>query len=273
MHLNHYDVSYQDAVEYLIQFLQNVATVQAIEKEEKPTVKPEKQIDFITLKEYNSCALSCFTKFYHPLWERDLIGREAMDKFNILFSLQQNKIIIPHYDIDGRLVGIRARAIEPEDIAIGKYMPIRIGNNIYAHQLGFTLYGLNEHKEAIKKTKRAVIFESEKSVLLGETFYGKYSTAVATCGSQLNRFQINLLVKKLGVTDIILAFDKEYTNLDDPKCKIYRQKLIDKCKKYAGLANFYYLFDEHNLLNEKDSPIDKGRDIYEKLVERKIRIE
>ena len=28
-----------------------------------------------------------------------------------------------------------------------------------------------------------------------------------------------------------------------------RQKLIEKCRRYQGLANFYYIFDEHNLLN------------------------
>ena len=46
-------------------------------------------------------------------------------------------------------------------------------------------------------------------------YYGPYSVAVATCGSQLNRFQINLLIQKLGVNEIILALDKEYLNLKE----------------------------------------------------------
>lgn len=108
--------------------------------------------------------------------------------------------------------------------------------------------------------------------MLSETYYSNYSNAVATCGSQLNRFQVNLLVKKLGVNEIILCFDKEYKDLRDPKSKTYRQKLIDKCSKYTGLANFYYVFDEHNLINEKDSPIDRGVEVYEKLIAKKIKV-
>ena len=129
-----------------------------------------------------------------------------------------------------------------------------------------------EHKKAIQLTKRAIIYEGEKSCMLDDMYYGPYSVAVATCGSQLNKFQINLLVKELGVSEIILAYDKEYDNCFDEKGKEYRQKLIEKCEKYRGLATFYYLFDEHNLLNKKDAPCDKGKDILEELMKRRIKI-
>jgi hypothetical protein len=43
--------------------------------------------------------------------ERDGITRAAMDKYNIRFSISQNKIIIPHYNVFGQLVGIRGRAL------------------------------------------------------------------------------------------------------------------------------------------------------------------
>lgn len=112
----------------------------------------------------------------------------------------------------------------------------------------------------------------EKSILLSDSYYGNFSTAVATCGSQLNRFQINLLVKKLGVTEITLAFDKEYDKPYSEEGKKYRQKLIDKCKKYQGLATFYYIFDEHGLLNKKDSPIDRGLETFEILFNKRIKI-
>ena len=108
--------------------------------------------------------------------------------------------------------------------------------------------------------------------MLDDMYYGPYSVAVATCGSQLNKFQINLLVKELGVSEIILAYDKEYNNCFDEKGKEYRQKLIEKCEKYRGLATFYYLFDEHNLLNKKDAPCDRGKDILEELMKRRIKI-
>ena len=63
-----------------------------------------------------------------------------MDKFQIKFLLSQNKIVIPHFDINGRLVGIRGRALEKKEIEeSGKYRPIQIGSVLYAHPLQFNL--------------------------------------------------------------------------------------------------------------------------------------
>lgn len=272
MDLNHYSVSYDEAVEYIRQFVSETDVEVHITKKEVIKNEETKTVDFITLPSFNKCATECFVEYNHPLWLKENISPEAMRQFNIRFSLGQNKIVIPHYDINGHLVGIRARAIEEEDIKMGKYMPIYIGNTLYNHQLGFNLYGIYENQKAIKLTKRAIIFEAEKSVLLSNSYFDNFSTAVATCGSQLNRFQINLLTKKLGVTEIILAFDKEYDKPFSEKGKAYRQKLIDKCKKYLGLANFYYIFDEHGLLKEKDSPIDRGLETFETLFSKRIKI-
>lgn len=271
MELNHYKIFYSDAEDYIRQF---VGQLQEIIVNE-PTFHYEKTVrseDFIDLPPYNPNVLDCFIDYPHPLWLGDGISERSMKKFHIGFSLNQNRITIPHYDYRGFLVGVRSRALEEKDLEFGKYRPMMVGNKMYNHQLGFNLYGIYENKEAIKRFKRAVIFEGEKSVLLSDTFYENYSVAVATCGSQLNRFQINLLVKKYGVSDITLAFDKEFKNLNDPACRTYRKKLIDKCLKYRGLANFYYIFDEHNLLQQKDSPIDRGVEVYEKLIKKRIKI-
>ena len=50
------------------------------------------------------------------------------------------------------------------------------------------------------------------------------------------------------------------------------KELIQKCERYRGLANFYYIFDEHNLLNKKDAPCDKGQEVLETLMKRRIKI-
>ena len=66
----------------------------------------------------NSCLLP-FTHYYTQEWLNEGITKETMDKFNILYSISQNKIIIPHYDINGNLVGIRGRALDPQDLEKG----------------------------------------------------------------------------------------------------------------------------------------------------------
>ena len=116
-----------------------------LEKYEYTTEIPE-------LPEYSARVMDYFSKYYHPSWLKDGITPAAMEKFNIKFSLGQNKIIIPHYDINGRLIGIRGRALEKKEIEnYGKYRPIQIGQTIYSHQLHFNLYGIYEHKAAIQK--------------------------------------------------------------------------------------------------------------------------
>ena len=169
------------------------------------------------------------------------------------------------------MIGIRARALEEKDIEIGKYMPITIGETNYNHQLGWNLYGIYENKKAIQKYKRVIVFEGEKSVLQHYSYYGEDSCAVAVCGSSINKNQMGLL-KKMGVNEVILAFDKEYDNCYSLKGKKYRQKIIDMGKKYLYCANFSYIFDEKNFLREKDSPTDQGKEIFNKLYERRIKI-
>ena len=226
-----------------------------------------------TLYEYSPKILSYFTHYYHPLWLKDGITKEAMDKFKISFSMGQNKIIIPHFDISGRLIGIRARSLEKKDIEeFGKYRPIQIGNVLYSHPLQFNLYGIYEHQDGIRRRRSAVIVEGEKSVLLDEGYYGKFSNAVACCGSKFNKYHISLLTNILGASEIIVALDKEYTDPFSEKAKNYRNKIEELCRRYSSQANFSYIWDYNGLLDEKDSPYDKGKQVFEQLMKERVKI-
>lgn len=218
----------------------------------------------INLKEYDSGILNCFIKYYTSEWLSDGISKAAMDRYNILYSISQNKIIIPHYNIDGKLIGIRGRSLNPEDLKIGKYMPISVGETTYSHPLGFNLYGINNVKDNLKKYKTAILVEGEKSVLLYETYYGSAANiCVAACGSSIHRYQIEML-KKIGVNRIIIAFDKEGKNYKE-KQKYY-QKLKNYCLKFSSLCKMGFLWDYQKLLELKDSPLDKGKETFEKLL-------
>ena len=132
--------------------------------------------------------LDCFVKTYPQEWLSDGITEQAMDKFNISYSISQNKIIIPHYDIDGRLVGIRGRALNDWEIEnVGKYTPIKIEQTWYKHPLSMNLYGLNITKDNIRAHSICFLFESEKAVMQMEGFqYPNCSAAV--CGSNFNKY-------------------------------------------------------------------------------------
>lgn len=118
--------------------------------------------EHIQLPTYSEGILNTFTKFYPPEWLNDGISKTAMDKFNILYSIPQNKIIIPHYNIDNKLVGVRGRALNPWEVEnIGKYMPVQIEGKWYSHPLSLNLYGLNKTKENIRRSGICYLFEAE----------------------------------------------------------------------------------------------------------------
>lgn len=226
-------------------------------------VKQEKE-----LPEYNHGALDTFVKYYPPEWLRDGISKEAMDKFGIRYSISQNKIIIPHYDVKGRLVGIRGRALNEWEVEnVGKYMPVRLEQTWYKHPLSMNLYGLYENQENIKKSGVCYVFESEKSVLQFESF-GMPNCAVAVCGSQFNKYQLNVLCRTCSPSEIVICFDREETS-DDYK---YFDKLWDICQKYKQYANFSFIYDRLGLTKLKDSPSDCGEEIFKKLLEKRTRV-
>ena len=222
----------------------------------------------VELPVYNEGALGAFVKYYPPEWLREGISTAAMDKFGICYSISQNKIIIPHRDVNGRLVGIRGRALNEWEVEnVGKYMPVRLEQTWYKHPLNMNLYGLYENQENIRKTGICYVFESEKSVMQCEAFSGP-NCAVAVCGSQFNKYQLNLLIKTCHPNEIILCFDSEELENETK----YFDKLWAICQKYKNYANFSFVYDRFRLLELKDSPSDRGEVVFRKLLEKRVRI-
>ena len=44
------------------------------------------------------------------------------------------------------------------------------------------------------------------------------------------------------------------------------------CKKYTQYADMSFIYDFDCLLNLKDAPIDKGNDIFYKLLEKRVKV-
>lgn len=222
----------------------------------------------VQLPEYSKNVLECFVKHYPPEWLNDGISEKAMDTFNISYSISQNKIIIPHYDTQNRLVGIRGRALNEWEVEnIGKYAPIRVENVWYKHPLSMNLYGLNVTKKNIWSYRVCFLFESEKSVMQMESFEAP-NCSVAVCGSNFNKYQLNILMRECCPTEIILCFDKEELPGEDR----YFNKLWNICQKYKNYCNFSFIYDREGLLDLKDSPTDKGEETFLKLLDKRVKV-
>lgn len=224
-------------------------------------------------KHISNSLIEYFPHLLPHKWEEEGISVQAMEKFHIRMDTINEKIVIPHYDINGQLIGLRGRAFNWFDLERGaKYSPLYLGiDTIYNHPLGEHLYGLWANKETIKATKTVVIAESEKSVLLAETYYPNHNFTVAVCGSNITDIQVQLLLS-LGVTQVILALDKENADYFDGQTLEYRDKLLQMAYKFTPYAATYILMDYDGLLGPKDSPFDKGREILERMMERKEQV-
>jgi DNA primase len=139
-------------------------------------------------------------------WEQEGIKKEVMDHRGIAYDPKNQGIVIPHYDINNQLVGIRERTLIKEEENFGKYRPAILNGVMYNHPLGFNLYNLNNSKDNIKIIKKVIVYEGEKSCLLYASYFGEENDiSVACCGSSLITYQVKLLLS-LGVKEIIVAF-------------------------------------------------------------------
>lgn len=261
---NHmYYSSGDDAAEHYL--IDDWSWINRLKKIKKPNSIPK-------LSTINEHILEIFAPFPHEEWLQEGISAESMKKYQISYWGQENKIIIPHRDINGRLIGIRGRALNPEDIEDGKkYMPISIQGNCLKHTLGNNLYGLCQNEEAIKRIGKIVLFESEKSVMFCDTYYHQNNFTVAVCGSNITDTQCRI-IRSLGVKEVMIAFDKEYEDIDTYQAELYGNKLKKLASKLTPYCTVYILWDTDGILRRQDSPADKGQEALEILMKKKVEI-
>lgn len=231
----------------------------------------KKEIVNKPLVPYDKSILRIFQKLYTEEWIKEGISILTMEKYNIMYSTWQQKIIIPHFDVNSQLIGVRGRSLLDEDIEIfGKYTPFKVGRRFYNHSLGQNLFGLNHNMKAIQKKRKIMLVEAEKSVLQTDTMFGDENFTVALCGSNLTDYQKGMILM-LGVREVIVALDKQYMTLDSDECKKWaahiKSKIIDKLSPYVIVT---VIWDTNDLLSYKDSPTDDGKDTLLKLMDNKI---
>ena len=234
--------------------------------------KEKEEIRKVEMKIYDDKILTYLPRPHILDWEAEGITKQVMDYHNICYNPSSQAIVIPHYNINNELVGIRERTLIKENEIYGKYRPMYLNKQMYNHPLGFNLYNLNFSKDNIKRTKKVIIFEGEKSPLLFASYFGQENDiTVAVCGSNLSSYQVKELID-LGVEEIIIAFDKQFQQLGDKEHIGWVKKLKDINKKYSKYTKISFIFDKWNLLNYKSAPIDEGKEKFLELFNKRFSI-
>ena len=201
---------------------------------------------------------------FYKGWIDEGISIDVMRKFGIRWDEMDERIIIPVKNINGNIVGVRYRALNKQ--AKNKYGIVQKWSRFenkdgtrdlllnYTFDSGKELFGLYQNQDIIKKYRRAVVFEGEKSVMKCNSWFGEYP-AVATFTHNITEIQIKLLAD-LGVRKVVIAYDMDA--LEDSPI------MCDKIKKW-GMSAYY--IDGTGVLGEKDAPVDLGKETYLKLYE------
>ena len=186
-------------------------------------------------------------------WEQEGISRASLDRFQVYYDKFSDRLVYPIRNLDGKIVNIGGRTLDPEWKAkdLRKYC--------YFHSWGTieTIYGLAENRESIVQNREVILFEGCKSVLMADTWGIRNCGAILT--SHLNAAQMKILAK-LGCR-VVFALDKDVD--------IRKDHNINKLKQYVRVE---YLYDRHNKLDEKDSPVDKGLEVFLGLYNDRIKL-
>ena len=223
-------------------------------------------VDNLDFKTYDKNILNKFGFDYMGLmpWIEEGISVEALQKFNIKFDAYRQAIVIPNFDYDGQLIGVRERYFKPEDIQKGKYRPLWDNGVLYNHPTGRTFYGIYENHKNIERKHMCIIVEGEKSVLKFSSIYGNDNNIMlATLGQNITKDHIQYLLK-MKVRTVILGYDSDYEDYN--QLKEVEQKYISKAKILAPYFNVSILMDYDFELPYKSSPIDGGKDIFERIL-------
>ena len=185
------------------------------------------------------------------IWEEEGISPDVMERYQVRYDSFSDRIVYPIRNPDGRIVNVGGRTLDPEWKEKGqrKYCYFFPWGTIQ------TIYGYAENLETIKKKHEIILFEGCKSVLKAASWGIDNCGAILT--SHVSPFQMQLLAK-LGC-DVVFALDKDVRIFDDHN--------IEKLRRYVNVS---FLFDQRNLLDEKDSPVDQGKEVFRTLYENRL---
>ncbi|HSQ88001.1 hypothetical protein [Romboutsia sp.] len=219
--------------------------------------KPFKKIDEEVLKQ--------FYDFYHSSFYKDGISPAVLQKFEVKYDILNFRVIIPHRYADGTLIAVRCRNLDDYLISKGmKYTPIVNDGKLLSAPTGQYFYGLYQNANNIMRAKKVVLVESEKAVMQYETMYPDANITLALSSSNLSNFQLNIL-KELGVEEVIVALDKEFESAGTEEERLYARKLEKSIINRINFCKVSVLWDVKGLLKKKDSPLDKGKKVFEDL--------
>lgn len=204
-----------------------------------------KVLDEAILDKYVPCG--------HIAWANEGISLATQSLFGVRFDMDSERIVYPIHNADGEFVGVKGRYVGTDTHIHSNYKYLAL----VPYAKSVELYNLHRAKSHIVEQKQIIVVESAKSCMK-LTQWG-FPNCVSLEGLDISSAQAQHL-KKFGVP-IVFAWDKGITWQDvQQKTSALKSRLI------------YCAYDNLDLLIDKDSPTDRGIEVWQKLLENKSKI-
>lgn len=186
-------------------------------------------------------------------WYKEGLSIATQKYFQIGIDVNSERITFPIHNKNGEMIGVKGRYCGKNKEIEDKYKYLYL----VPCNKSIELFNLHRALPHIKRLKEAIVVEGGKTTMFLKQW--KYPNAVSIEGDSLSPMQIKLL-KDLGL-DIkyIFAFDKD-------KNAEYVKK---EASKLTGRMK-YGIIDVENNLEHKDSPTDKGKEVWDDLYKNNI---
>lgn len=190
-------------------------------------------------------------------WYDEGIQYETMYRYGVRYDAFDDRIVYPIRNLDGKIFCVSGRTCDPN------YKEKGIRKYTYTTQIGSlpALYGFWENRDAIFGRKEAIVFEGCKSVLKGVDF--GFPNGIALLTSHLSQFQLDAMIRLASFHDVRFVFAL------DADIDIRKDKNIMCLSRYAQVE---WIRNRNDLLQDKDSPVDRGKEVFEKLYTMRERI-
>lgn len=218
---------------------------------------------------YDPAILSAFDHLYPQEWLDYGISANTLDKFGIGWYGRQACISIP-VTYNGQLVGCRGRYTKLVDLDKGKYRPITLlDGTVLKFPSSNFMYGFDQNKAAIERSRQVILFESEKSVLRADSWH--IHNTLAVFGSNISKRHIDLLLG-LGVNDVVIGFDSDYRAVCDDDFKFFVVKMKKLAAKLSPYFSVSLIYNNQGYDAYKFSPMDYTREQFDKLYASRVQI-
>ena len=198
-----------------------------------------------------------FRKDKLKLWADEGISWDAMKHFLVMYNSFDDRIVYPVRDMEGKIISICGRTCDPD------FKKKKIRKYTYYQEIGTvdTLYGFSDNADDIMREREIILFEGAKSVMMAWGWGIRNTSAILTSHLSDNLFDYLVKLASFHGIGIVFALDSD----------VDIEKDANICR-LCSYARVEWIWNYGNLLNAKDSPVDRGKEIFDKLYKERRRL-